>query len=105
MMDAPGLSWGRCGKAFFVEDPTDLKGALDEAMNFRGPDGRQLPQVGRPSPFRYTLPYHGKGRAITGAALSHIQLTVTGHRNRVHDADRYDQRLLVADLFPARPNA
>jgi thiamine pyrophosphate-dependent acetolactate synthase large subunit-like protein len=25
------------GKGFFVEDPKDLKGALDEAMNFRGP--------------------------------------------------------------------
>ncbi len=25
------------GKGFFVEDPKDLRGALDEAMNFRGP--------------------------------------------------------------------
>jgi thiamine pyrophosphate-dependent acetolactate synthase large subunit-like protein len=25
------------GKGFFVEDPKDLKGALAEAMNFRGP--------------------------------------------------------------------
>jgi hypothetical protein len=25
------------GKGFFVEDPKNLKGALDEAMNFRGP--------------------------------------------------------------------
>jgi 2-hydroxyacyl-CoA lyase 1 len=25
------------GKRFFVEDPKDLKGALAEAMNFRGP--------------------------------------------------------------------
>jgi hypothetical protein len=24
------------GKDFFVEDPKNLKGALDEAMNFRG---------------------------------------------------------------------
>jgi 2-hydroxyacyl-CoA lyase 1 len=31
MMEAFG------GKGFFVEDPKDLKGALDEAMNFRGP--------------------------------------------------------------------
>jgi 2-hydroxyacyl-CoA lyase 1 len=31
MMDACG------GKGFFVEDPKDLKGALAEAMNFRGP--------------------------------------------------------------------
>jgi 2-hydroxyacyl-CoA lyase 1 len=31
MMDAFG------GKGFFVEDPKDLKGALDEAMNHRGP--------------------------------------------------------------------
>lgn len=25
------------GKGFFVEDPKDLRGALDEAMSFRGP--------------------------------------------------------------------
>ncbi len=25
------------GKGFFVEDPKDLRGALDEAMRFRGP--------------------------------------------------------------------
>jgi 2-hydroxyacyl-CoA lyase 1 len=25
------------GKGFFVEDPKDLRGALDEAMNFPGP--------------------------------------------------------------------
>jgi hypothetical protein len=25
------------GKGFFVENPKDLKGTLDEAMNFRGP--------------------------------------------------------------------
>jgi 2-hydroxyacyl-CoA lyase 1 len=25
------------GRGFLVEDPTDLRGALDEAMNFRGP--------------------------------------------------------------------
>ena len=25
------------GKGFFVEDPRDIRGALDEAMNFRGP--------------------------------------------------------------------
>ena len=25
------------GKGFFVEDPKDIRGALDEAMNFRGP--------------------------------------------------------------------
>jgi len=25
------------GKGFYVEDPKDLRGALDEAMNFRGP--------------------------------------------------------------------
>jgi thiamine pyrophosphate-dependent acetolactate synthase large subunit-like protein len=25
------------GKGFLVEKPTDLRGALDEAMNFRGP--------------------------------------------------------------------
>ena len=25
------------GKGFFVEDPKDLRGALDEAMDFRGP--------------------------------------------------------------------
>jgi 2-hydroxyacyl-CoA lyase 1 len=25
------------GKGFFVEDPKDLRGALDEAMNFSGP--------------------------------------------------------------------
>ena len=31
MMEAFG------GKGFFVEDPKDLKGALDEAMNHRGP--------------------------------------------------------------------
>ena len=31
MMEAFG------GKGFFVEDPKDLRGALDEAMNFRGP--------------------------------------------------------------------
>jgi len=31
MMEAFG------GKGFFVEDPKDLKGALDEAMNYRGP--------------------------------------------------------------------
>ena len=31
MMEAFG------GKGFFVEDPKDLKGALHEAMNFRGP--------------------------------------------------------------------
>jgi 2-hydroxyacyl-CoA lyase 1 len=31
MMEAFG------GKGFFVEDPKDLKGALEEAMNFRGP--------------------------------------------------------------------
>jgi 2-hydroxyacyl-CoA lyase 1 len=24
-------------RGFYVEDPKDLKGALDEAMNFRGP--------------------------------------------------------------------
>jgi 2-hydroxyacyl-CoA lyase 1 len=30
MMDAFG------GKGFFVEDPKNLKGALNEAMNFRG---------------------------------------------------------------------
>jgi thiamine pyrophosphate-dependent acetolactate synthase large subunit-like protein len=26
-----------CGKGFFVEDPKDLKGTVEEAMNFRGP--------------------------------------------------------------------
>ena len=31
MMEAFG------GKGFYVEDPKDLRGALDEAMNFRGP--------------------------------------------------------------------
>ena len=31
MMEAFG------GKGFFVEDPKNLKGALEEAMNFRGP--------------------------------------------------------------------
>jgi hypothetical protein len=31
MMEAFG------GKGFFVEDPKDLRGTLDEAMNFRGP--------------------------------------------------------------------
>jgi 2-hydroxyacyl-CoA lyase 1 len=31
MMDAFG------GKGFYVEEPTDLKGALEEAMNFKGP--------------------------------------------------------------------
>ena len=31
MMDAFG------GKGFFVEDPKNLKGALAEVMNFRGP--------------------------------------------------------------------
>ena len=31
VMDAFG------GKGFFVEDPKDIRGALDEAMNFRGP--------------------------------------------------------------------
>ena len=31
MMDAFG------GKGFYVEDPKDLKGALEEAMNFKGP--------------------------------------------------------------------
>jgi 2-hydroxyacyl-CoA lyase 1 len=31
MMEAFG------GKRFFVEDPKDLRGALDEAMNHRGP--------------------------------------------------------------------
>jgi len=25
------------GRGFFVENPKDLRGALDEAMNFRGP--------------------------------------------------------------------
>ena len=25
------------GKGFFVENPKDIRGALDEAMNFRGP--------------------------------------------------------------------
>ena len=25
------------GKGLFVEDPKDLRGALDDAMNFRGP--------------------------------------------------------------------
>jgi 2-hydroxyacyl-CoA lyase 1 len=25
------------GKGFFVEDPKDIRGALDEAMNHRGP--------------------------------------------------------------------
>jgi 2-hydroxyacyl-CoA lyase 1 len=25
------------GKGFFIEDPKDLKGALQEAMDFRGP--------------------------------------------------------------------
>jgi len=31
MMDAFG------GKGFYVEDPKDIRGALDEAMNHRGP--------------------------------------------------------------------
>ena len=31
MMEAFG------GKGFFVEDPKDIRGALDEAMNHRGP--------------------------------------------------------------------
>lgn len=31
MMEAFG------GKGFYVEDPRDLKGALEEAMNFKGP--------------------------------------------------------------------
>ena len=31
MMDAFG------GKGFYVEDPKHLRGALDEAMNFKGP--------------------------------------------------------------------
>jgi 2-hydroxyacyl-CoA lyase 1 len=26
-----------CGKGFFVEDPKDLKGTLEETMNHRGP--------------------------------------------------------------------
>ena len=29
------------GKGFFVEDPKDLRGALDEAMNFPRPGPRQ----------------------------------------------------------------
>jgi 2-hydroxyacyl-CoA lyase len=28
---------GPGGKGFFVEDPKNIRGALDEAMNFRGP--------------------------------------------------------------------
>ena len=28
---------GPGGKGFFVEDPKDIRGALDEAMNHRGP--------------------------------------------------------------------
>jgi 2-hydroxyacyl-CoA lyase len=31
MMEAFG------GKGFFVEEPKDIRGALDEATNFRGP--------------------------------------------------------------------
>jgi thiamine pyrophosphate-dependent acetolactate synthase large subunit-like protein len=39
MMEAFG------GKGFYVEDPKDLKGALKEAMNFKGPAlGQQSPQ-------------------------------------------------------------
>ena len=35
MMEAFG------GKGFFVEDPKDLKAALDEAMDVQGPGARQ----------------------------------------------------------------
>jgi hypothetical protein len=35
MMEAFG------GKGFFVEDPKNIRGALDEPMNFRGPASRQ----------------------------------------------------------------
>jgi hypothetical protein len=39
MMDAPGAfaGAGPGGKGFFVKDSKDLRGTLDEAMNFRGP--------------------------------------------------------------------
>ena len=38
MMDAPAFAGaGSGGKGFFVEDPKNLKGALAEAMNHRGP--------------------------------------------------------------------
>jgi thiamine pyrophosphate-dependent acetolactate synthase large subunit-like protein len=39
MMEAFG------GKGFFVEDSKDLKGALEEAMNFRGPPPRNLVEL------------------------------------------------------------
>ena len=39
MMEAFG------GKGFFIEDPKDLKSALQEAMDFRGPGARQRPDL------------------------------------------------------------
>ena len=38
MMEAPAFARaGPGGKGFFVEDPKNIRGALDEAMNHRGP--------------------------------------------------------------------
>src|SRR5262249_3755835 len=45
------------GKGFFVEDPKDLRGALDEAMNFRGPALVNIVisqgSARKPQPFRW----------------------------------------------------
>src|ERR1700676_3419029 len=51
MMEAFG------GKGFYVEDPKDLRGALDEAMNFPGPPlvnvKRSLGSSRKPQQFRW----------------------------------------------------
>jgi hypothetical protein len=65
MMEAVG------GKGLFVEDPKDLKDALAEAMNHRGPRPRQrcaLAGLGT----RKSATRHARGRSVRGG-LSRIR--------------------------------
>jgi hypothetical protein len=62
-------------KGFLVENPKDLKGALEEAINFRGPRPRQRRNLAgrRPQaasvPLAELTPFADEGRFPAGSGL------------------------------------